>query len=132
MTYAGFFVHLNDIPPVLRWLQWLCPLKYSLEALSVNEVGSGLMIEDTLEGVPVNVSAALIMQTVSSSPPSSRSVGGADVCRSCSCLGLGRIITIETCWCCSRSSPASGWGSYSSCGRRCARGGSWTSCVWTL
>ncbi len=65
MTYAGFFVHLNDIPPVLRWLQWLCPLKYTLEALSVNEVGSGLMIEDSLEGVPVNVSAALIMQTVS-------------------------------------------------------------------
>lgn len=61
MTYAGFFVHLNDIPPVLRWLQWLCPLKYTLEALSVNEVGSGLMIQDTLQGVPVNVSASLIM-----------------------------------------------------------------------
>ncbi|KAI1791502.1 ABC transporter [Ganoderma leucocontextum] len=64
MTFAGFFVHLNDIPPVLRWLQWLCPLKYTLEALSVNEVGSGLMIQDTLEGVPVNVSASLIMQTL--------------------------------------------------------------------
>lgn len=63
-TYAGFFVHLNSIPPVLRWLQWLCPLKYTLEALSVNEVGSGLMIKDTLEGVPVNVSASLIMQLV--------------------------------------------------------------------
>jgi len=62
MTYAGFFVHLNSIPPVLRWLQWLCPLKYTLEALSVNEVGSGLMIKDTLEGVPVDVSASLIMQ----------------------------------------------------------------------
>ncbi|KAF5357873.1 hypothetical protein D9756_001989 [Leucocoprinus leucothites] len=37
------------------------PLKYTLEALSVNEVGSGLMIRDTLEGVPVNVSASLIM-----------------------------------------------------------------------
>ncbi|KAI0345048.1 hypothetical protein BDW22DRAFT_1353889 [Trametopsis cervina] len=61
MTYAGFFVHLNDIPPVLRWLQWLCPLKYTLEALSVNEVGSGLMIQDSLSGVPVNVSASLIM-----------------------------------------------------------------------
>ncbi|THG98054.1 hypothetical protein EW026_g4064 [Hermanssonia centrifuga] len=61
MTYAGFFVHLNDIPPVLRWLQWLCPLKYTLEALSVNEVGSGLMIQDTLQGVPVDVSASLIM-----------------------------------------------------------------------
>ncbi|KAF9063699.1 hypothetical protein BDP27DRAFT_1393878 [Rhodocollybia butyracea] len=61
MTYAGFFVHLDSIPPVLRWLQWLCPLKYCLEALSVNEVGSGLMIQDTLQGVPVDVSAALIM-----------------------------------------------------------------------
>ena len=67
MTFAGFFVHLNDIPPVLRWLQWLCPLKYTLEALAVNEVGAGLMIEDTLEGVPVNVSASLIMNLVS--PP---------------------------------------------------------------
>jgi ABC-type multidrug transport system ATPase subunit/ABC-type multidrug transport system permease subunit len=61
MTYAGFFVHLDSIPPVLRWLQWLCPLKYCLEALSVNEVGSGLMIQDTLQGVPVDVSASLIM-----------------------------------------------------------------------
>jgi ABC-type multidrug transport system permease subunit len=61
MTFAGFFVHLNSIPPVLRWLQWLCPLKYTLEALSVNEVGSGLMIQDTLQGVPIDVSASLIM-----------------------------------------------------------------------
>ncbi|KAG1749573.1 ABC-2 type transporter-domain-containing protein [Suillus lakei] len=62
MTYAGFFVHLASIPPVLRWLQWLCPLNYTLEAISVNEVGSGLMISDTLQGVPVNISATLIMQ----------------------------------------------------------------------
>ncbi|TFK70356.1 hypothetical protein BDN72DRAFT_818822 [Pluteus cervinus] len=62
MTFAGFFVHLNAIPPVIRWLQWFAPLKYALEALSVNEVGSGLMIEDTLQGVPVSVSASLIMQ----------------------------------------------------------------------
>ncbi|KAH9483668.1 ABC transporter G family member [Psilocybe cubensis] len=61
MTFAGFFVHLSEIPPVLRWLQWLCPLKYTLEALSVNEVDSGLMIQDTLQGVPVNISASLIM-----------------------------------------------------------------------
>ncbi|THV02339.1 ABC transporter [Dendrothele bispora CBS 962.96] len=62
MTFAGFFVHLSTIPPVLRWLQWLCPLKYNLEALSVNEIDGGLMIQDTLSGVPVNVSATLIMQ----------------------------------------------------------------------
>jgi hypothetical protein len=65
MTFAGFFVHLADIPAVLRWLQWLCPLKYTLEALAVNEVGSGLMIQDTRQGVPVNVSVSMIMQLVS-------------------------------------------------------------------
>jgi hypothetical protein len=64
MTYAGFFVHLNSIPQVLRWLQWMCPLKYALEALSVNEVKSGLQIKDVLQGVPVDVSATLIMELV--------------------------------------------------------------------
>lgn len=54
-------VHLDSIPPVLRWLQWLCPLKFALEAMSVNEVTSGLMIQDVLQGVPVDVSALLIL-----------------------------------------------------------------------
>jgi ABC-2 type transporter len=64
MTFAGFFLHLDSIPPVLRWLQWLCPLKYNLEALSVNEVNSGLQIVDVLQGVPVNISAIVILQLV--------------------------------------------------------------------
>ena len=64
MTFAGFFVHINAIPPVLRWLQWLCPLKYTLEALAVNEVDSGLMIQDSIAGVPVDISASLIMNVV--------------------------------------------------------------------
>jgi hypothetical protein len=58
-------VHLGDIPDVLRWLQWLSLLKYCLEALAVNEVDSGLQIVDTLSGVPINVSAQLIMSLVS-------------------------------------------------------------------
>ncbi|KAI0255316.1 hypothetical protein BJV78DRAFT_1119618 [Lactifluus subvellereus] len=62
MTFAGFFVHLNSIPQVLRWLQWMCPLKYTLEALAVNEVNAGLQIVDTLQGVPVKVSATLILR----------------------------------------------------------------------
>jgi hypothetical protein len=57
-------VHLNDIPPVLRWFQWFSLLKYCLEALAVNEVGSGLQIVDSLQGVPVDVSAQLIMNLV--------------------------------------------------------------------
>ncbi|GJJ11935.1 hypothetical protein Clacol_006173 [Clathrus columnatus] len=63
-TYAGFFVHLTSIPPVLRWLQWICPLKYALEALSVNEVNSNLMIVDTLQGVPISISASLLLQVL--------------------------------------------------------------------
>lgn len=69
MTFAGFFVHLGDIPPVLRWLQWTCPLKFALEALSVNEVTSGLMIVDEIQGVPVNISASIILQLVRRSIP---------------------------------------------------------------
>lgn len=79
MAFAGFFVNLASIPPVLRWLQWVSPLKSTLEALAggqfplaveishtdptfpVNEVSSGLMIIDDLQGVKVQVSASLIM-----------------------------------------------------------------------
>ncbi|GAA6060477.1 hypothetical protein JCM10212_007108 [Sporobolomyces blumeae] len=64
MAFAGFFINLSRIPPVLRWLQWISPLKYALEALSVNEVGSGLMIVDVLAGAKVQVSAVVIMETL--------------------------------------------------------------------
>lgn len=67
LTYpASAVVHLSAIPPVLRWLQYFSVLKYCLEALAVNEITSGLKIQDTLEGVPVDVSATVIMQLVSS------------------------------------------------------------------
>lgn len=52
---AGFFVSIANVPAVLRWVQWLDPLKYLLEALSINEVTSGLLIVDTVAGVPVSV-----------------------------------------------------------------------------
>ncbi|GAA5976278.1 hypothetical protein JCM5350_001403 [Sporobolomyces pararoseus] len=64
MAFAGFFINLSRIPGVLRWLQWLSPLKYALEALSVNEVSSGLMIVDVLAGAKVQVSAVVIMETL--------------------------------------------------------------------
>lgn len=64
MTYAGFFVNLSQIPPVLRWLRYFSTLGYTLEALSINEVGAGLQIIDTLDGVPIEISATLIMQTL--------------------------------------------------------------------
>lgn len=61
MAFAGFFVNLGSIPAVLRWLQYIAPLKYCLEALAVNEVSGGLQIKDVLAGVPVEVNAELIM-----------------------------------------------------------------------
>lgn len=64
MAYSSFFVSVSHIPPVLRWLKWFDPLAYMLEALSVNEVNSGLLITDVLAGVPVTVSAELIMETL--------------------------------------------------------------------
>lgn len=64
MAFAGFFVNLSSIPPVLRWLQYVAPLKYTLEALTVNEVGAGLMITDVLAGAKVQISAEIIMETL--------------------------------------------------------------------
>lgn len=60
----GFFINISNIPPVLRWLRYLAPLGYMLEALTVNEVGSGLMIVDVLQGVPIEISAVPIMSSL--------------------------------------------------------------------
>jgi hypothetical protein len=59
-----FFVNISKIPPVLRWLRYFSTLNFALEALVVNEVNSGLLIDDTLAGVNVQISAALIMETL--------------------------------------------------------------------
>lgn len=64
LVYAGFFVNLAKIPPALRWLHWIAPMAYALEAMAVNEVGAGLMIVDTLNGVPINISAEIIQETL--------------------------------------------------------------------
>jgi hypothetical protein len=108
MTFAGFFVHLDSIPQVLRWLQWMCPLKYALEALSVNEVNSGLQIKDVLQGVPVDVSASLIMNLVRWHLFNLHLRQRAEMeITAGSCLDSTRIIIIATCSCCSRSSRVS-------------------------
>lgn len=39
-----FFVNIQQIPPVLRWLRYFSTLGFTLEALAINEVGSGLQI----------------------------------------------------------------------------------------
>lgn len=61
LAFAGFFVNLTSITPVLRWIQYIMPIKFSLEAMAINEVSGGLMIEDTIAGARVKISALLIM-----------------------------------------------------------------------
>ncbi|EFP77205.2 uncharacterized protein PGTG_03161 [Puccinia graminis f. sp. tritici CRL 75-36-700-3] len=61
LGFAGFFVNLTSMTKVLRWVQYVIPLKFALEAMSVNEVSAGLMINDNLQGINVRVSASMIM-----------------------------------------------------------------------
>lgn len=99
-AFAGFFVNLSTLSPAIKWMQYLSPFKFTLEAISVNEVGSGLMIvvsfgennihlpsfqtllieldilmllipiyhryhsKDNLQGINIQASAALIMDTL--------------------------------------------------------------------
>jgi hypothetical protein len=62
-SFTGFFVNINSVPPAMRWLRYFVPLNYMLEALTVNEV-PGLPINDTLSGVPISVTAAVIMEVL--------------------------------------------------------------------
>ncbi|PLW11728.1 hypothetical protein PCANC_17312 [Puccinia coronata f. sp. avenae] len=61
LGFAGFFVNLTSMTKALRWIQYLTPLHFALEAMSVNEVSGGLMIDDNIQGINVKVSATLIM-----------------------------------------------------------------------
>ncbi|EPQ28077.1 uncharacterized protein PFL1_04404 [Pseudozyma flocculosa PF-1] len=56
--YGGFLLNLDQIPAVLRWLQWLSPLKYALEAVSVHEL-KGLDLKDTVAGVGIQTSVSV-------------------------------------------------------------------------
>ncbi|KNZ49396.1 hypothetical protein VP01_503g1, partial [Puccinia sorghi] len=62
LGFAGFFLNLADLSKVIAWIQFLVPIKYALEALAINEVAAGLMIDDSLQGVHVKVSATVIMK----------------------------------------------------------------------
>ena len=37
LLFAGFLVSLDQIPAFLRWLQWIDPFKYMIEALTISE-----------------------------------------------------------------------------------------------
>jgi len=37
LLFAGFFIRIEDIPVYVRWGQWLCSLKYSLNLVYAAE-----------------------------------------------------------------------------------------------
>jgi ABC-type multidrug transport system ATPase subunit/ABC-type multidrug transport system permease subunit len=58
LAFAGFFLNLNNVPPVIRWLKWICPSKYALEAISSQQL-KDLLVIDNVGGVPISSSVSL-------------------------------------------------------------------------
>lgn len=56
--FGGFLLNLNDLSGVFRWLQWICPMKYALEAVASHEL-NGLQLIDTVGGVPITASVSV-------------------------------------------------------------------------
>ena len=42
MLFAGFFIRLSQVPIFLRWAQYLCALKYSINLILVTEFDPSL------------------------------------------------------------------------------------------
>lgn len=55
---AGFVMSLNSMPPIVKWLRWIVPSKFALEAVADNEL-KGLQFIDTFAGVPVRTDVSL-------------------------------------------------------------------------
>ena len=55
---GGFLLSLDHLPSVLKWIRWLCPLKYAPEAVGSNEL-VGLELVDNLAGVPIRTPVSL-------------------------------------------------------------------------
>jgi ABC-type multidrug transport system ATPase subunit/ABC-type multidrug transport system permease subunit len=53
LAFAGFLLNLNNIPAVIRWLKWICPSKYALEAVASEQL-KGLLLIDNIGGVPIS------------------------------------------------------------------------------
>ncbi|CDU22090.1 related to ADP1-ABC transporter [Sporisorium scitamineum] len=56
--FGGFLLNLNDLSPEVKWLQWICPMKYALEAVASHEL-NGLQLVDTVGGVSVTASVSV-------------------------------------------------------------------------
>ena len=69
MLFAGFFVRTSQIPIFLRWAQYLCSLKYSLNLLVLIEFSES-RCDDFMGGATTGEPSPC--ETLRSSPPRSR------------------------------------------------------------
>ncbi|UZJ56274.1 hypothetical protein CBS101457_005594 [Exobasidium rhododendri] len=58
LVFAGFILNLENMPKAVRWIRWLCPSKFALEAVATNEL-KGLQLIDNLDGVPISTPVSL-------------------------------------------------------------------------
>ncbi|TPX55865.1 hypothetical protein PhCBS80983_g04969 [Powellomyces hirtus] len=60
MLFAGFLLNQDQIPAVLRWIQYLSLFRYAYEALVVNDI-SGITIVDDVANVGLNIPASIVL-----------------------------------------------------------------------
>ncbi len=65
LLFAGFFVRTEQIPVYLRWIQWICSLKYAMNLWLINEFGEATRASWTPEQ---QMGARLILERNSVDP----------------------------------------------------------------
>ncbi len=65
LLFAGFFVRTEQIPVYLRWIQWICSLKYAMNLWLINEFGEATRASWTPEQ---QMGARLILERNSVEP----------------------------------------------------------------
>jgi len=58
ILFTGIFVSINLIPPALRWLQYLCALKYAVDLGAILELKDSVQGRAVLELENINVDQA--------------------------------------------------------------------------
>ena len=72
ILFAGFFIQSNQIPVALRWVQYICSLKYGINLLLVAEFGpavtDGWDLRDSLNNVTYREKAAALLSSEGINP----------------------------------------------------------------
>ncbi|PWN47887.1 hypothetical protein IE53DRAFT_225691 [Violaceomyces palustris] len=57
LGFGGFLLNLSNIPGAIHWVQYLCPMKFALEAAASIQL-HGLMIQDKVSGLNISISVS--------------------------------------------------------------------------